>query len=134
MVLERKCLHLMLFLLPLKILGEIDENKIVAAACLGLSKAFDCISNEILLHKLEQLNFDNISISMIRSFLTCRTQNVCLETVCSDCINLYQGVPQGTILGPLLFNIYVNSMRLHVTEPVKIVQYADDFFFFFRCQ
>ena len=71
---------------------------------------------------------DSNSISLIRSFLTCRTQKVCLETVCSDWINLYQGVPQGTILGPLLFNIYVNSMDLHVTEPVKIVQYADDTF------
>ena len=67
---------------------------------------------------------------MIRSFLTCRTQKVCLETVCSDWINLYQGVPQGTILAPLLFNMYVNSMHLHVTEPVNIVQYADDTFLF----
>ena len=83
-----------------------------------------------MLQKLEKLNFDSTSISMIRSFLTCRTQKVCLETVCSDWINLYQGVPQGTILGPLLFNIYDNSMHLHETEPVKIVQYADDTFLF----
>ena len=66
---------------------------------------------------------------MIRSFLTCLIQKNCLETVCSDWINLYQGVPQGTNLGPLLFNIYVNSMHLHITEPVKIVQYADDTFY-----
>ena len=109
---------------------EIDENKFVAAACLDLSKAFDSISHEILLQKQEKLNFDSNSIPMIRSFLTCRTQKVCLENVCSDWINLYQGVPQGTILGPLLFNIYVNSMHLHVTEPVKIVQYANDTFLF----
>ena len=67
---------------------------------------------------------------MIRSFLTCRTQKVCLETVSSDWINWYQGVPLGTILSPLLFNIDVNSMHLHVTEPVKIIQYADDTFLF----
>ena len=109
---------------------EIDENEVVAAACLDLSKAFDSISYEILLQKLEKLNFDSNSISMIRSFLTCRSQKVCFETACSDWINLHQGVPQGTILGPLLFNIYVNSMHLHVTEPVKIVQFADDTFLF----
>ena len=65
---------------------------------------------------------------MIRSYLTCRTQKFSLETVCSDWINLYQSIPQGTISGPLLFNIYVNSMHLHVTEPVKIVRFADDTF------
>ena len=109
---------------------EIDENKCVAAAWLDLSKTFDSISHEILLQKLEKLNFDSNSISMIRSFLTCRTQKICLETVCSDWTNLYQGDPQGTNLGHLLFNIYVNSMHLHVTEPVKSVQYADDTFLF----
>ena len=109
---------------------EIDENKFVAAACLDLSKTFESISHEILLKKLEKLNFDNNSISMIRSFLTCRTQKVCLETVCSYWINLYQGVPQWTISGPLLFHFCINSMHLHVTEPVKVVQYADDTFLF----
>ena len=109
---------------------EIDENKIVADACLDLSKTFDSISPEILLQKLEELSLDNHSNSMIRSFLTSRTQKVCLETVCSNWIFLYHGVPQGTILGPLLFFIHINSMHLHVTEPVKILQYADDTFLF----
>ena len=109
---------------------DIDENKFEAAACFDLSKAFDSIYYEILLQKLEILNFDNNSISMIQSFLTCRTQKICLQTVCLIWINLYQGVPQGTILGPLLFNNIINSIHLHVTEPVNIVQYAEDTFLF----
>ena len=91
-----------LFLGTEKIKGEIDENKSVAAACLSLSKAFESIFHEILLQKLENLNFDKNSISMIRSFLTCRTEKVCLETVCPDWINLYQGVPKRTISGPVV--------------------------------
>ena len=66
---------------------------------------------------------------MIRSFLKQRLQEVVLETF-SDWIELYQGVPQGTILGPLLFNTYVNSMRYSVSKPCELVQYADETFIF----
>ena len=48
----------------------------------------------------------------------------------SDWISLYQGVPKGTILGPRLFNLYVNSMQNRIDETCKIVQYADDIFIF----
>ena len=67
---------------------------------------------------------------MIRSVLKQRLQKVVLETISSDWIEFYQGVPQGTILGPLLFNIYVNSMRYSVIKPCELVQYADDSFIF----
>ena len=49
-----------------------------------------------------------------------------LTTCTSDLIQLYQGVPQGTVLGPLLFNIYVNSMEKSVSNNCQLVQYADD--------
>ena len=112
-----------------KIRFDIDNKNVVAAA-LDLSKAFDSISHEILLQKLHNLNFSENSIAMIRSFLKRRLQKVVLETTSSDWIELYQGVPQGTILGPLLFNIYVNSMRYSVSKPCELVQYADDTFIF----
>ena len=113
-----------------KIRFDIDNKNVVAAAFLDLSKAFDSISHEILLQKLHNLNFSENSIAMIRSFLKRRLQKVVLETTSSDWIELYQGVPQGTILGPLLFNIYVNSMRYSVSKPCELVQYADDTFIF----
>ena len=47
----------------------------------------------------------------------------------SDCINLYQGVPQGTVLGPLLFKTYINNMKSFIQSPLYLVQYADDTFF-----
>ena len=103
-----------------------DDGKNVAAAFLDLSKAFDSISHEIVLNKLKQYNFDLITISMIRSFLSERYQKVTLPNCHSDWIKLYQGVPQGTVLGPLLFNIYVNDMQNEVQNDCNLLQYADD--------
>ena len=97
----------------------------VAAAFLDLSKAFDSISHESLLEKLE-----NLAISLIGSYLSNRTQKVVIQNTSSDWIDSYQGVPQGTILGPLLFNLYVNSMQSAIQEPCDLVQYADDTFLF----
>ena len=113
-----------------KIREEIDCNQIVTAAFLELSKAFDSISHEILLEKLKELHFDKKAVSLIESFLIGRTQRVVLSTSTSDWINLYQGVPQGTVLGPLLFNIYVNNMNNSIQSPLYLVQYADDTFLF----
>ena len=113
-----------------KIRSDIDNNKMVAAAFLDLSKAFDSISHEILLEKLENLGFDQIAISLIGSYLSNRTQKVVIQNTSSDWIDIYQGVPQGTILGPLLFNLYVNSMQCAIQEPYELVQYADDTFLF----
>ena len=79
---------------------------------------------------LETLHFELNAVSLIQSFLTGRTQRVVLSTSKSDWINLYQGVPQGTVLGPLLFNFYVNSMQNIMPERSNLAQYADDTFVF----
>ena len=105
---------------------KIDQNEHVTAAFLDLSKAFDSISHSILLEKLRELNFNKVAISLIQSYLTGRNQKVMLNNCKSDWIEIHQGVPQGTILGPLLFNIYVNRMKEFITEKCELIQYADD--------
>ena len=91
---------------------------------LDLSKAFDSLSHEIILSKLKSLGFSYSAIKFI--FLSDRLQQVSLNGVKSDWIELKQGVPQGTTLGPLLFNLYVNDLTRQITEDARIIQYADD--------
>ena len=105
---------------------QIDDKNIVAAAFLDLSKAFDSTSHCILFEKLKELNFEDKAISVIKNYITGRIQKVTLDSCNSDWIELYQGVPQDTVLGPLIFNIYVNSMKQTISNQCKLVQYADD--------
>ena len=105
---------------------KVIDKEVVCAAFLDLSKAFDSISRDILLEKLKALNFDSNAVSMINSFLRFRIQKVILPSCTSDWIQLYQGVPQGSVLGPLLFNIYVNSLYTCIDHKCSVVQYADD--------
>ena len=105
---------------------KVNDKEVVCAAFLDLSKAFDSIPHDILLEQLKALNFDSNAVSMIKSFLRFRIQKVILPSCTSDWIQLYQGVPRGTGLGPLLFNIYVNSLYTCIDHKSSVVQYADD--------
>ena len=106
---------------------SLDQNQFVAAALLDLSKAFDSISShDILFEKIEELSFDSNALSMMKSHLTERNQKVTLPNCSSDWIKLYLGVPQGTVLGPLLFIIYLDDMDNVNDNQCKIIQYAED--------
>ena len=91
--------------------NKLDKNERTAEAFIDLLKTFDSIPNAILLQKLMMLKFDDNGMSMMESFLTNRQQKVTLPSGCSEWIQLYRGVPQGTVLGPLILNIYVNDMQ-----------------------
>ena len=90
-----------------------------------LSKAFDSIFHELLIEKLNAYGFDKISLKVIISYLKNRTQTTKIGASFSELLNIIYGVPQGSILGPLLFIIYICDLFI-VNKDVIFSSYADD--------
>ena len=104
-----------------KLYDNIDNKKISLLTLCDLSKAFHSVDHKILLHKCARLNIDAFWFS---SYFSNRILSVRLEHNVSTIQTVNYGVPQGSILGPILFGIYVNDLAEHVN--CFLVQYADD--------
>ena len=103
----------------------VDEDKLVGSIMVDLSKAFDTISHPILHRKLASYGVRNDELNWFKSYLDGRRQRVCIGAVQSAWSDILRGVPQGSILGPLLFTIYVNDLPQAVVQS-EVKQYADD--------
>ena len=103
----------------------IDEKKMTAVLMLDLSKAFDSINHQKLLMKLCSLGVPGIALAWFDSYLTDRKQQVRINSSLPSTLGLKRGVPQGSILGPLLFNLYINDLSL-VCKTCKVESYVDD--------
>ena len=102
------------------------DNKGAAGALLtDLSKAFDCLNHGLLIAKLDAFGLDYHSLSMINNYLTNRSQRVKVNSKYSSPWESIYGVPQGSILGPLLFNVYLCDLFLFLKD-TNIINYADD--------
>lgn len=91
---------------------------------------FDRINHLTLLNKLEHYGFRGVYLNIIKSYLSFRRQKVVIDNAVSEIKQITSGVPQGSILGPLLFNIYINDV-VNVDSSTKFVIYADDTTLFF---
>lgn len=112
-----------------KILTSLNESKATSIICLDLSKAFDSVDHEILLEKLDSYGVRGIAQNLMKTYILNRQQCVVEKDQTgniwkSDIKTILKGVPQGSILGPVLYIVYTNNIKDYIDK--DIIQFADD--------
>jgi hypothetical protein len=108
-----------------KISKAIDDHEYAIGIFVDLSKAFDTINHDILLRKLEHYGVRGIALEWFRDYLSNRKQYVYFNNVSSNLMDVTCGVPQGSILGPLLFILYVNDI-VNCSNVLYFILFAND--------
>lgn len=102
----------------------VDDGGCVDAVYLDVAKAFDSVPHKLLLLKLQAVGIDGQVLSWVQDFLTNRQQRVKIKGACSEWRKVWSGVPQGSVLGPTLFLVYVNDLLDDIRSNGKL--FADD--------
>ena len=115
------------------IYNALTDTNIPISIFIDLKKAFDTIDHNILLDKLRNYGIRGIALQWIQSYHSNRSQFVTCNNTRSNFMDILCGVPQGSILGPLLFIIYINDI-VNVSEKLKFILFADDTNVFFSSE
>ena len=108
-----------------KLSAAIDDKLITIGVFIDLAKAFDMVDHKILIVKLEHYGIRGVAHDWFRSYLTNRQQYVTINKFQSKCSRIACGVPQGSILGPILFLLYINDLN-DVSHWLQSIMFADD--------
>ena len=112
-------------------LSALERGQEIGAVFFDYRKAFDSVPHRPLLEKLENIGFNNHILRWITDYLTSRSQTVVVNGESSQSAPVLSGVPQGSVLGPLLFLIYINDLTdINIEDGAKITLYADDVLLF----
>lgn len=104
-----------------------DKGMDIGAVFFDITKAFDSVPHRLLINKLHHSGLNKYLLKWILSYLTDRKQVVVMDGVSSESTHVQSGVPQGSVLGPLLFLVYINEVCILPFEPsTKLILYADD--------
>ena len=104
---------------------ELDNHKIIGLVSMDLSKAFDTLPHELIIKKLRLYGADDKTAELFKDYLSNRRQRVKIGNSYSALQSITAGVPQGSILGPVLFNIFMNDLA-YVVKQSSLSAYADD--------
>ena len=114
----------LLIQLIINVIDNLNKKKITIAVFIDFKKAFDTLDHLILLEKLSKLNLTPNILQWFKSYLTDRSQVTYMNAIKSPIARLTDGVPQGSILDPLLFNLYINDLPSIIQS--DMILYADD--------
>ena len=103
----------------------LDKSGVIGTVLMDLSKAYDCLPHDLLIAKLAAYGFEDSATSLISDYLSKRYQRVKIGSVFSSYLQILRGVLQGSILGPILFNIFISDLIFFIQE-TKVCNFADD--------